>query len=131
MILHSLREEMKRDIHVSHVGVGGCLRRARECLYWPGMNAEIKHWISACEPCRLCEISQGKKTLMNHDVPERPWERVTVDLFTLSRKEYLITVDYYSNFWELDKLENTKSPAVIRKLKAQCNSRDMEAPVSW
>ena len=118
VIPHSLREEMKRDIHVSHVGVEGCLRRARECLYWPGMNAELKHWISTCEPCRLYEVSPGKETLMNHDVAERPWERIAVDLFTLSGKEYLITVDYYSNFWELDKLENTKSPAVIRKLKA-------------
>ena len=30
----------------------------------------------------------------------------------------MITVDYLTNFWEVDRLENTKSKTVIRKLKA-------------
>jgi hypothetical protein len=37
-----LRREMKKKIHSSHLGTESCLRRARECLYWPGMSAEIK-----------------------------------------------------------------------------------------
>ena len=118
VVPHSMREEMKRDIHIAHSGIEGCLRRARECVYWPGMNSEIKHWISTCEPCRQFEVSHSKETLMSHDVPERPWEKVGVDLLTLHQKNYLITVDYYSNFWELDRLEKTTSTAVIRKLKA-------------
>lgn len=64
---------MKKDIHASHAGVESCLRRARESVYWPGMNAEIKHWISNCEPCRQNEVFHGKETLMSDDVPERPW----------------------------------------------------------
>lgn len=30
----------------------------------------------------------------------------------------MITVDYMSNFWEVDRLESTTSQTVIRKLKA-------------
>ena len=30
----------------------------------------------------------------------------------------MITVGYFSNFWEIDRLENTKSSIVIKKLKA-------------
>ena len=39
----------------------------------------------------------------------RTWEKVGVDLFTLDNKDYLITVDYYSNYWEVDRLTNTKT----------------------
>ena len=113
-----MREQVKKDIHISHNGVEGCLRRARECVYWPCMNSEIRHWISTCEPCRQFEVSQGKETLMSHEIPERPWEKVGIDIFTLSNNDYLVTVDYYSNFWELDRLENTSSRNVIRKLKS-------------
>ena len=34
-------------------------------------------------------------------------------------RNYLICVDYYSSFWEIDLLEDTRSATVIRKLKAQ------------
>ena len=115
---HGMRATIKKDIHASHAGVEGCLRRARESIYWPGMNAEIKHWISTCEPCRQHEVSHGKETLMSHDVPERPWQKVAADMFTLKGKDYLVTVDYYSNYWELDKLDNTNASTIIRKLKA-------------
>ena len=32
-------------------------------------------------------------------------------------RDFLLTVDYYSNFWEIDRLEDTRSVIVIRKLK--------------
>ena len=38
----SMRKEMLTQIHRSHIGIEGCLWRAREVLYWPLMNAEVK-----------------------------------------------------------------------------------------
>lgn len=48
----------------------------------------------------------------------RPWAKVGTDLFSFHNKDYLLTVDYYSNFWEMDFLPDTKSITVIRKLKS-------------
>ena len=70
VVPQGLRAEIKKDIHALHAGVEGCLKRARESLYWPGMNYELKRWISTCEPCRLFEVSHGKETFMSHDIPE-------------------------------------------------------------
>ncbi len=39
------------------------------------------------------------------------------DLFSFKGKEFLITVDYYSNFWEIDQLAITSASTVITKLK--------------
>ena len=87
----SLRTEMKRAVHQAHLGTESCLRRARECLYWPGMNADMRDYISRCERCRNFEISNQKETLLPHELPSRPWEKVGTDLFSLDGRDYLIT----------------------------------------
>ena len=38
----ALRYQTMKQLHGSHIGINGCLRRARECLFWPGMNAKIE-----------------------------------------------------------------------------------------
>ena len=119
VIPKNLRADMKARIHSSHLGTESCLRRARECIYWPGMSAEIKQYISACEICReLDTTSQPNESLMSHEVPSRPWERVGTDIFTLDGKEFLVTIDYYSNFWEVDRSPDTKVSTAILKLKS-------------
>ena len=118
VIPKALRGEMKQKIHSSHMGAESCLRRARECIFWPGMNAEVKEMIAACETCRKYEKSQPNQPLMPLEIPSRPWERIGVDLFTFDNKDFLITVDYFSNFWEIDKLNNTLASTVILRLKS-------------
>ncbi|KAK2564108.1 Retrovirus-related Pol polyprotein from transposon 412 [Acropora cervicornis] len=105
----SLRKDIKQKLRASHLGTESCLRRARETIFWPNMNAELKEMIAACETCRTYETSHHKESLMPHKIPNRPWEQVAVDLFELKKKEYMITVDYYSNFWEIDRLTSTTS----------------------
>ena len=118
VIPRSLRAAMKAKIHSFHLGIEACLRRARKCLYWPAMSAEIKEYISACEICREFDTtSQARETLMSHEVPSRPWEKIAADIFTLDGKDYLVTIDYYSNFWEIDRLPSTKATTTILKLK--------------
>ena len=81
------------------------------------MSAEIKQQVEACEIFRTYQISHQKETLMPHEVPSSPWEKVATDIFEFKNKSFLITVDYYSNFWAVDKLPDTKARTVILKLK--------------
>ena len=76
MIPKSLRRDMLRRIHVSHMGMEGCLRRARESVYWPAMSCELKDFILKCDICRSVDNKQQKETLISHDVPDRPWAKV-------------------------------------------------------
>lgn len=117
VIPFGLRKTLKESIHSSHLGINGCQRRARECLYWPNMSTDIKDIVSQCSICRELETAQQRETLRSHDIPDRPWAKVGTDLFSLEGKDYLITVDYFSNFFEIDRLHDTTSTAVIRKLK--------------
>ena len=97
------RKEMLTQIHSSHIGTEGCLRRARVCLYWPRMNTEVIDHASQCDVCRACDDKQQKETWMPHSVPSRPWAKVGVDLFVFDEWNYLVTVDYFSNLiiWKI------------------------------
>ncbi|XP_028839495.1 uncharacterized protein K02A2.6-like isoform X3 [Denticeps clupeoides] len=118
VIPDNLRGDIVQRIHSSHLGIEGCLRRARECVYWLGMNDQIKTFVEKCDICRSMDVKQPKETLWSHELPSNPWSKVGTDIFTLDNRSYLITVDYLSNFWELDYLPDTKSTTVIQKLKA-------------
>ena len=62
-------------------------------------------------------MDQQKEPLISSEVPQYPFQHVGLDIFTFSGMEYLITVDYYSRFFEVDKLAISNSQQVISKLK--------------
>ena len=114
-----MRSQMLKKIHSSHIGTGGCLRRAREALYWPGMNTAIRENASACEACNTHRTEQSKQSLIPQRVPDRPWSKVAIDLFTLGRKDYIIIVDDYSNFFEFNVITQTTSAAIVTSMKSE------------
>lgn len=118
VVPNNLRRETKYSIHSTHLGLAGTLARARECLYWPGMSSELTELVKKCSVCINFQKNNPKETLIPHELPSRPWEKIGMDLLTFNNTEYLVTVDYYSNFWELDKLKSTRSTAVIQKVKS-------------
>ena len=81
------------------------------------MSKEIRQLVESCETCARHANKQQPETPHVHLVPDRPWAKVDTDLFTLSGRDYLVTVDYFSNFYEIDFLADTLSETVIGKLK--------------
>ena len=51
-------------------------------------------------------------------LPDRPWQKVSTDLFELTGRKYLVVMDYYSRFIEILTLFETASQTVIQKLKS-------------
>ena len=47
-----LRAATLVKLQCSHCGVHACQRRARDSLYWPSMNAQVKDFVSQCAVCR-------------------------------------------------------------------------------
>ena len=119
VVPQALRRDMLKRIHSSHLGVEGCLRRARESVYWPQMNAEVKDFIQKCETCRTFDTNQGKEPLKHHEVPPRPWAKLGLDISTFDQRNYLIVTDYFSNYFEMDQLDHMTSREVIKRLRAQ------------
>ncbi|KAK3084785.1 hypothetical protein FSP39_018986 [Pinctada imbricata] len=114
----NFKSEILQRIHSSHIGIQNCVRRAREALYWPNMTADITNYVQQCAVCAAYQTDQCKEPLISHEIPDRPWQKIGTDLFQFDDRNYLITVDYYSDFFEIDRLHDKKSKEVISKLKA-------------
>ena len=117
VIPSSMRYEMKQKVHAGHSGINSCLRRARELIYWPGISAEIRQYVESCDVCASYSHKQPEEPLHLHDVLLRPWQKVGTDIFTIEGRNYLVTVDYFNQYFETDYLPETTSDSVITKLK--------------
>ena len=93
-----VRDEILQRIHASHIGFQGCLRRARDSVFWPGMSRDSQRIVTTCTVCAKIQHEQAKEPLMSHAIQNRPWQQVGCDLFEYNHVDYLITVDYYSIF---------------------------------
>ena len=113
----SLRPTMKEIIHQGHNGITRCKSRARQSIYWPGMNSEIDDFVSRCPQCLTHRNQLPKETLIQHNVPAVPWTKVASDLFTLYGHNYVIVTDYTSNYIEIERLADKSSLSVINKIK--------------
>ena len=93
-----VRQKVKEKIQRAHIGVQGCLRRAREVVYLPSVTHEIIDYNEHCDKCNMYTSHPQREPLFAHDVPERQWQKACCDIFTLNEKDYLCTVDYYSGY---------------------------------
>ena len=98
VVPRAIRMALIERVHDSHIGIQGCLRRARESIYWPNMARDIEDYVSRCEPCNMYTNEQAKEPMISYPIPKRPWQVIACDLFECQKRDYLITVDYYSDY---------------------------------
>ena len=72
------------------------------------------------QSCPVCQktTTPNREPQISTALPSHPWERIALDLFELKNSTYLLTVDYYSRFVEVQKLNSTTSSSVITHLKS-------------
>ena len=114
-----MQAEMLKTIHSSHLGIEKCKQRTRDVLFWLGIISQVQDTVSNCTICNMYHRSNAKEPLLPHEIPHRPWARVRTDLFELNNQPYLILVDYYSGFIEVNLLRGTTSKQIITYCKSQ------------
>ena len=112
-----LRESLLNKLHAAHRGSEFALRHARNSVFWPGLNSQITDMCQSCVTCAQHAHQHPREPLQPYPVPTLPWQLVSQDLFELNGLAYLVTVDHYSDFYELDKLPTIQSSAVIQATK--------------
>ena len=65
----------------------------------------------------MCPISgtNQKEPMRSKPTPQYPWQFVSQDLCCFDSGNFLVTVDHYSDFLEVDELDNTLSSTIITK----------------
>ena len=118
VIPSAMRPEILKKLHVSHLGIVKCRERARDIVFWPGMNKAIEEMITKCDTCQEYQPSNSKEPMVKGQIPTKPWE---IDLFSWNGSDYLLIVDYYSRFIEFVRLNDTRAESVISCLRETRN----------
>ncbi|XP_033745588.1 uncharacterized protein K02A2.6-like [Pecten maximus] len=121
VVPRTLRPEMLKIIHSSHLGIVKCKSRARDTLFWPGMSSEVEDVVSKCSVCAQHINRNPKEPLVETEIPNRPWSIVSADIFEYKGQNYLLSVDHYSKWPEVAKLDNMSSNNTIQYIKSQCS----------
>ena len=116
IVPESLRGNILQQIHEGHLGIEKCKLRAKSCVYWPNIYREIETLVSPCGVCQKYQTQQ-KEPMIPSEIPSRPWQTVSADLFHTQESWFLIIIDYYSKFPFVRKLHNLTAKAVINEIK--------------
>lgn len=126
-IPRALRENMLSRVHEGHLGIERCKRRAREVMFWPGMCEDVERVVRACAACALHAPRPRRQPLLQHNVPALPWHKLASDTFEYKKKNYIVLVDYFSNYVEVGQLSSVSSRQVITFMKEQFSRHGIPA----
>ena len=86
-------------------------------MWWPGISKQVEDFVTRCPTC-MKNTPPPVEPMLQSSLPSHPWEKVRADLFQLKDSTYLVVVDYYSRYAEIQKLTSLTSAGVISALKA-------------
>ena len=113
-----------------HLGVRKTLAKIRQRYYWPGLQGDVRAYISGCDKC-----SKGKAPLKNKRASMKiamsgaPMERIATDILgelpvTEDGNKYILVVsDYFSKRTECFPMPNMEAATVARIIVEQLIAR--------
>ena len=122
VIPRKMRKDVLKRLHSSHQGIVKTRQRARQTVYWPGIDNDVTNTVNACKDCQELLPSLQKEPMMSETEPSRPFQSVSTDYFDHAGKPYLIYTDRLSG-WPMVKTFNngataTKLISALRKIFA-------------
>lgn len=83
------------------------------------MAEQVANLVSDCTECNSFQNNQPKETLRPTTTPDFPWCEVASHIFHREDNNYVITVDYFSKFIEVDKISDLSTTATMPAVKSQ------------
>ncbi|MES9993111.1 MAG: RNase H-like domain-containing protein, partial [Candidatus Thiodiazotropha sp.] len=112
-----MKQEILSKIHGAHQGITKCKLRAKESVWWLGINSDIEKLVKSCDVCAKLQ-NDHSEPMISTEYDDRPWKHLGSDLFFWRGHNYLLVICYYSRFIELAKLSTSTSEEVIKHMKS-------------
>ena len=93
-----LRRHVLKILHHAHQGVEGMRARAKNTVYWPGLNSAIRQKRADCHVCNKIAPSQAREPLQMMPQPQYPFQHLCMDAFEMRGHNYLTAVDKFSGW---------------------------------
>ena len=120
IIPSSLRDQVLHLAHEGHPGIVSMKRRLRTKVWWPVCDKDAEMFCKTCHPCQMVSMPKPPEPLKRTELPLGPWQHISADLMTPSLPSgdhFLVVVDYYSRYMEVEVLKSTTADKVIASLR--------------
>ena len=119
LIPHASRKATMEALHDAHQGIERTKRRARQTVWWPGMNSDIVNTVGNCSACQELRPSLPREPMASDPLPSRIFEDVSSDLFAHAGRDFFVYVDRLSGWPVIYQLPrgDTTSRQIIRALR--------------
>lgn len=117
LVPFKFRKDVLELLHDTHVGIVRSKALARSYVWWPGIDVDIENWIKCCKACQAMQNKKSEVELSNWPVTTKPFERVHIDFYSFDNNTFLILVDTYSKWLEVEIMNRTHAKATIDKLR--------------
>lgn len=109
---------MLNEIHGNaHLGIVKSKRRARRLLYWPKMNEMLENFIKKYKLGEIYQRSISKEPMISHDLPNLPFEMISIDIAEYGEMNYLVVKDFLSKWIDIIPIINKTIDNIVSKLK--------------
>ena len=109
LIPQQMRKTVLHALHDGHLGKERTKSRARQTVYWPGMDADVENVTRSCQRCQRQLPSQQRETIIHHKPAQRPFQSLDLDVAEHAGRKYLIAVDGFSG-WRFIKPLGSSAP---------------------
>ena len=112
----SMQSDILAKIHLGHLSLDKCRKRIVYTVWWPTISSDIVSYIDRCNFCQIHRRKNKAEPMKASNLPQRPWQKLGADLFELEGKMYLVIIDYFSRWIEVEFLKRSVSETVVKKM---------------
>ena len=94
----NLRSTILKRLLAMHQSTDKMVARAKQCIWWPHLNIDIKNISLTCKPCQEYKPSNPSEKYINHEIPSFPFQFVHTDFCQYENRHYLVVVDQFSGY---------------------------------
>lgn len=102
-----------------HRGINETIKRIKEKYNWPGLTKDVEKLIKSCETCQKVKVCRKNLStpLVVTETPKTPFERINMDLFEYSTRNYVLTIrDELTKFSQAYPLSDKKASNIANTL---------------
>ena len=112
------RASVLEELHDSHLGASKMKSLTRAYIWWPKLDSDIENLARSCTTCQQTSALPTRAPLHPWEWPSQPWSRLHLDFAgPFLGHMYLVTVDAYSKWLDVQIMKSITSENTIAKLK--------------
>ena len=112
-----MRKDVLSILHASQQGKERTKQRARQIVYWPGLDNDIVNITCNCQPRQRELPSQPKEPSVAHENATQPFQQLPMNFATYTGRQILVVVDSYSSWTWVFVFPSAKSRLLVGALQ--------------